>query len=412
MGDNTVDACRPRLPFVTPARPVRPALLRQLAVSHQGLAGKRRMGRGLAGCQRVLEQLGYVQIDTISVVARAHHHTLFTRVGGYREHYLNRLLAQGTAFEYWCHAAAYLPMRDYRFALPMMRAVASGEMLSHRKRDQKIRTRVRDRIRAEGPLGAKDFEDPRAQRSGWWDWKPAKLALEQLFLEGELMCVAREGFQKRYDLAERVLPATVDTTEPSAQEHADHVIERGLAAHGFATERTIAYFRRDARVRAEIRRRLKAQAAAGQLETCRSADGEVLYARPGMFDSSTRRPTDVVRILSPFDNLVIQRRRNVSVFGFDYTIECYVPEAKRQFGYFALPILFRNGLVGRMDCKAHRTERRFEIKALYLDDVPEAFLPAFAAAVAEYAAFTGCDEVAVTKVLPRAMQAPVRRLFA
>ena len=396
---------------MTAGRPVAAARLRQLALRHQGLGGKRRLGRGVAGCQRALEQLGYVQIDTISVVARAHHHTLFTRVGGYRESHLNRLVAAGAAFEYWCHAAAYLPMRDYRFSLPMMRAVARGGMFSHRRREPKVRRRVRERIRAEGPLGAKDFEDPRAQRSGWWDWKPAKLALEQLFLEGELMCVGRDGFQKRYDLAERVLPATVDTTEPSAEEHADHVIERGLTAHGFATEHTIAYFRRDARVRTEVRHRLKAQAAAGQLEVRRSEAGEPMYARPGAFDGPPPRPPNVVRILSPFDNVVIQRRRCASVFGFDYTIECYLPAAKRQFGYFALPILFRHDLVGRMDCKAHRAEGRFEIKALFLDEVPDAFLPAFAEAVTHYAAFTGCPEVTVAQTQPRTMLAPVRQLF-
>ena len=397
---------------MTAGRPVAAARLRQLALSHQGLGGKRRLGRGVAGCQRALEQLGYVQIDTISVVARAHHHTLFARVGAYQESHVNRLVAAGAAFEYWCHAAAYLPLRDYRFSLPMMRAVARGEMFGHRRRDPKVRGLVRDRIRAEGPLGAKDFEDPRAQRSGWWDWKPAKLALEQLFLEGELMCVGRDGFQKRYDLAERVLPATVDATEPSAEEHADHVIERGLAAHGFATERTIAYFRRDARVRTAVRHRLKAQAAAGELEVRPSAAGERLYARPGTFDQPPRRPPDVVRILSPFDNLVIQRRRCAAVFGFDYTIECYLPAAKRQFGYFALPILFRHGFVGRMDCKAHRSEGRFEIRALFLGEVPDAFLPAFAEAVTNYAAFTGCREVAVTQTQPRTMLGPVRRLFS
>lgn len=397
---------------MTSKRTVHPARLRQIALRHQGLGGKRKLGRGLAGCQRTLEQLGYVQIDTISVVARAHHHTFFTRVGGYREEFLNRLLARRTAFEYWCHAASYLPMRDYRFSLPMMRAIARGELRAHLRRDEKVRRWVRDRVRAEGPLGAKDFEDPRQQRSGWWDWKPAKLALEQLFMEGELMCVGRDGFQKRYDLTERVLPPTVDTTEPEPEEHADHVIARGLAAHGFGTDHALAYFRWDARVRAEVRRRLAAQAAAGQLEVRRSAAGDKLYALPGALDAPARKPPDVARILSPFDNVVIQRRRSAAVFDFDYTIECYLPEAKRQFGYFALPLLFRDGFVGRMDCKAHRSEGRFEIKALFLDDVPEAFLPAFQQAATEYAAFTGCDEVTVAKVAPRAMLAPVRRLFA
>ena len=398
---------------VTVARqPPSPARLRQLALGHQGLAGKRKLGSGLAGARKVLERIGYVQIDTISVVARAHHHTFFTRVSKYDEGIPNRLVKRGLAFEYWGHAAAYLPMRDYRFALPMMRAVREGRIGWNLKRDEKVRAWVRDRIRDEGPLFARDFEDPRQTRKGWWDWKPAKRALEQLFMEGELMSIERQGFQKRYDLAERVLPGDARTAEPSADEHADHVIDQSLTAHGFATEKTICFFRRDARVRADVRARLKARAARGDLVARRSASGALLYARPGALDGRNRKPAGIVRILSPFDNVVIQRQRGVEVFDFDYTIECYTPEAKRQFGYFALPIVFADALVGRMDCKAHRPEGRFEIKALFLErEPPDAFLPAFASAVFEYAAFTGCDEVQVGRVRPGKWAKPLKDLF-
>ena len=389
-----------------------PARLRYLALSHQGLAGKRKIGTGAAGVLKTLEQLGYVQIDTISVVARAHHHTFFTRVSKYAGAALNRLVRQHRAFEYWCHAASYLPMRDYRFSLPMKRAIARGELRSSRRRDETVRSWVRDRIRAEGPLFARDFEDPRQQRSGWWDWKPAKLALEQLFMEGELMSVERQGFQKRYELAERFLPSSVDTREPSADEHADHVIDRGLAAHGFGTERTFCHFRWDASVRSHVRKRLKARANEGDLARTRTDAGEIIYLRPEALAKPIRKLPDVVRILSPFDNAVIQRHRGREVFDFDYTIECYVPEEKRQFGYFALPILFRDRFVGRMDCKAHRPQERFEIKALFLnDDLADAFLPAFRDAVTDYAAFTGCRDVSVGEVSPTALAQPVKRLF-
>lgn len=375
------------------------------------------MGAGLSGVETVLEQLGYVQIDTISVVARAHHHTLFTRVSKYDEAMLNRLVAKRRAFEYWCHAASYLPIREYRFALPMMRAVARGEVRFGRRRDEKARAWVRDRIRAEGPLFTRDFEDQRAQRKGWWDWKPAKLALEQLFMEGELTSVERQGFQKRYELTERFLPGDVETAEPSMEEHVDYVIDVGLAAHGFGTERTLAYFRRDARVRAAVRKRLPERVAAGDIVERRTEAGERVYARPGAFDRTPGPLADTVRILSPFDNAVIQRVRGVSVFDFDYTIECYTPEAKRQYGYFALPLVYRDEFVGRMDCKAHRAEDRFEIKALFIEGaieraVPDAFLPAFASAVREYAAFTGCTEIDVGKVAPKRLAAAVRGLFA
>ena len=391
---------------------VGPVRLRYLALAHQGLAGKRKIGTGVAGVQKALEQLGYVQIDTISVVARAHHHTLFTRVSKYAEGLLNRLVRQHRAFEYWGHAASYLPMRDYRFSLPMKRAVALGEVRKSRRRDEKVRSWVRDRIRAEGPLFARDFEDPRQQRSGWWDWKPAKLALEQLFMEGELMSVERQGFQKRYELTERALPSDIDTREPDIDEHADHVIDLGLAAHGFGTDKTFCHFRWEARVRSHIRRRLKLRANEGDLAEVLSPAGTPIYLRPEALARPVRKLPDLVRILSPFDNTVIQRHRGREVFDFDYTIECYVPEAKRQFGYFALPILFRDRFVGRMDCKAHRAEGRFEIKKLFLDDdVPDAFLPAFRNAVADYAAFTGCQAVTVGAVSPKALTPPLKRLF-
>lgn len=395
-------------------RPPSPAQLRRIALRHQGLAGRRRMGTGLAGMRAVLERLGYVQIDTISVVARAHHHTFFTRVSRYQEAALNRLVKARHAFEYWCHAAAYLPLRDYRFALPMMRAKARGELWNHRA-DAKLRKWVLARIAAEGPLLARDFEHPPRQSKGWWDWKPAKRALEQLFMEGELMVAERQGFEKRFELTERFLPAHVNTTAPTLQEHADHVIDRGLGAHGFATEHTLAYFRRDARVRAAVRKRVAARVRAGELVVTRMASGERIYARPGTLDRQAAPLAPVARILSPFDNAVIQRRRSLEVFGFDYTIECYLPEDKRRYGYFALPIVFADRLAGRMDCKAHRAEGRFEIKALHMEDgeapASDAFLPALVASVREYAAFTGCDAIQVRDVSPRSLAAPLRRLL-
>ena len=395
------------------SRPPSPVRLRSLALEHQGLSGKRKLGSGLAGVEKALHQLGHVQIDTISVVARAHHHILYNRVAKYDGSLLNRLVKARRAFEYWSHAASYLPMRDYRFAVPMMRGVARGEWgWWHRHHDPRLRAWVCDRIRAEGPLYARDFEDTRLRRTGWWDWKPAKRALEQLFMEGELVSIQRDGFQKRYELAERFLPSELDTREPSIEEHADHLIDVTLRAHGFATARTINFLRRDAKVRATVRRRIGEQVQAGELDARRTAAGEPVYARPGALDRMPRRFAQTVRLLSPFDNVLIQRRRAADVFDFDYTIECYVPAAKRRYGYFALPVLFRDRLVGRMDCKAHRSEGRFEIKALFLEDeVSDACLAAFATAVVDYAEFTGCSEIEVTAVSPGPWLQPVRALF-
>ena len=371
----------------------------------------------MAGVEKALCQIGHVQIDTISVVARAHHHILYNRVGRYDESLLNRLVKARRAFEYWSHAACYLPMRDYRFALPMMRGVANGEWgWWHYNRDQRLRASVLDRIRDEGPLFARDFEDPRPSRAGWWDRKPAKRALEQLFMEGELVSIERRGFQKRYELAERFLPPGVDTREPSVEEHADHLIDITMRAHGFATLRTIHYLRRDPALRAMVRERASEQVRAGALDMRRTVTGESVYARPDAFDRPPKRLATVVRMLSPFDNVVIQRQRAAQVFGFDYTIECYVPAAKRRYGYFALPVLYRDRLVGRMDCKAHRSSGHFEIKALFLEDgfpdgSPDEFLPALRNAVIDFAAFNGCTEVSVGEVWPPAWLRLARALF-
>ena len=210
----------------------------------------------------------------------------------------------------------------------------------------------------------------------------------------------------------RFLPGDADTREPGTEEYADYLIEFALRAHGFATARTVNYIRRDANLRAIVRRRLAEKARAGDLVAHRDTTGETIYALPGTFDRPPRRFPHAVHILSPFDNVVIQRKRALQVFGFDYTIECYTPAAKRRYGYFALPLLYRDRLIGRMDCKAHRAEGLFEIKALHLEgDVAEAFLGAFASAVVDYAAFTGCRNIAIRAVAPSFWQQPVCGLF-
>lgn len=374
------------------------------------------MGTGLSGVQKALEQIGYVQIDTISVVARAHHHVLWNRVARYEEDMLNRLVKRHRAFEYWAHAAAYLPMRDFRFALPMMRAIADGEMWV-RRTDGKLRERVLHRIRDEGPLFVRDFEDPRASRTGWWDWKPAKRALEELFMEGVLTSVERKGFQKRYELTERFLPADVNTRPPSSEEYADHAIDVSLRAHGFATARTMAYLCRDARLRKAVRERAAERAAEGDLEKRPGPGRDAVFAPPGTFDRALAPPPPRVRLLSPFDNTVIQRQRCADTFDFDYTIECYVPEAKREYGYFVLPVVFGDQFVARLDAKAHRRERRFEIKALFLQETAEAelsddFAPALAAEVGSYARFNGCDELTIGDVTPKRWREPIAKALA
>lgn len=380
-----------------------PERLRRIALAHQGLDQERAFGSGRRGVLEAIEHLHYVQIDTISVVERAHHHTLFTRVPDYRAAHLDALVSQRRVFEYWSHAAAYLPMRDFRFALPRMLAVRSGtDPHWFRRRDRALERRIVDRIRADGPLRARDFEMPEAgRRSGWWDWKPSKRSLEALFFDGTLTSVRRDGFEKVYDLMERVIPADVDTRAPSDREHAAHLIDATLSAHGFATAREMTYGRRGKQLRQAVRAELAARTASGLLVTVAAADGAIVHVAPAVLE---RRPRirRGVSLLSPFDNAVIQRDRAARVFGFDYLIECYTPAAKRRYGYFCLPVLFGDRLVGRADCKAERKEGLLRVQALHVEqpvDV-DAFAPALATALHDLARFNGCREVAIVMVAP------------
>ena len=379
--------------------------LRRIALARQGLIGRRRLGRGLDGVRKTLDRLGYVQIDTISVVARAHHHTFWSRVSGYRDEHVNRLIRRGEAFEYWSHAAAYLPMRGYRFSLPAMRAFRNGEERWMRSREPKVMRTVLERIRDEGPLRARDFVDSPRGSPGWWDWKPAKGALEQLFMQGDLMCVRRDGFEKVYDLTERALPGDAVTSEPSVEEHAAHLIDTTLRAHGIAALRTFTYGiclgKRNAPTRAAVKALLTERVRNGSLATAEAANGKLFYGLPEALAEGPRKPPPVVRILSPFDNSIIQRDRALGLFEFDFLLECYVTEAKRRWGYFCLPVLLGDTFVGRMDCKAHRATGVFEIRHLHLEKpAGEAFDAAFSAAVRDYAEYNGCARVEVSRVSP------------
>ena len=394
--------------------------LRRIALHRQGLLRQAPFGRGKAAALRAVEHLGYVQIDTISVVERAHHHVLRSRVPNYRPSFLDQLQREGKVFEYWYHAAAYLPMRDYRFALRDMQAVKSGELSWVRSRDRKLMKRIRDRVRLEGPLRSRDFEDPRPSRAGWWDWKPAKRALEQLFIEGDLMITGRDGFQKTYDLPERALPADVSTTAPSLDEFAAYLVANTLRSHGFATRKSFTHLRSSAGLREAVAKTLEAGAAEGRLRRFSTHDGELWWGDAELLDQRAPPAAAAVRILSPFDNAVILRRRVQSLFDFDYQVECYVKAQNRRYGYFCLPVLHRDRMVGRMDCKAHRATGEFNIKQLHIEGggnnpsptIDDRFLSAFAEAVRSFAAFNGCDRTTLSQCRPKRLQAAIAAALA
>ncbi|WP_113952459.1 winged helix-turn-helix domain-containing protein [Arenicella xantha] len=342
-----------------------PKEARKLALLGQGLLRSREFGSGHQAVRRAIQQLSYVQIDTISVVARAHHHTCWNRIDSYRPDQLDHLMRQGHVFEYWSHAAAYLPIEDYRYSLRQKKSFADGERHWHGK-DQAMSSAVLQRIAQEGPLKASDFKHQKlGSGSGWWEWKPAKIALEQLFMEGKLMVVERRGFQKVYDLTERVLPAGIDTSMPSEDEQLMYLVDRYLSCNGLGTPAEIAYLRKGTKTKVvELCERLAEQK---QLEKL-SVNGQAYFARGAELELLAKPLSQTkVKILSPFDNLVIQRRRLQELFDFNYQIECYVPANKRVHGYFVLPLLWGQQMAGRMDAKVDRKTGVLTINALYIE---------------------------------------------
>lgn len=330
-----------------------------------GLHAASSYGRGKNAVQRVIDHLGYVQVDTISVVLRAHHHVLGTRVPNYKKKHLHDLqLKDRLVLESWAHAAAFVPMSEYRYTLPI------NQMFKD-KRDQwpdveeSLKRDVLKRVQQEGPLMARDFENTDASYTGgWWNHKPAKRALERLFLEGDLLISHRKNFQKVFDLPERVIPDAIDMSFPDTREYAKYLMCRALRSMGLVRPSEAAYLRKGMGTAVtEAARIMKEQ---GEIEEVAVGRKKDLYYRFSNWNSS--RITSKLKILSPFDNFIIQRQRLSDLFNFNYQIECYVPKDKRVYGYFCLPILFGDKLVGRVDAKVHRKESRLEIIQLYLED--------------------------------------------
>ena len=219
-------------------------------------------GSTLSATLSAIESLSYVQIDTISVIQRAHHHTLWTRNPRYKADHLDELLKQKQVFEYWSHAAAYLPMQDYRYSLYRKQAMKTGQQQHWYPRNPKMMRQVLDRITAEGPLMAKDFEH-RGQKMGDWQSKPAKQALEYLFMQGDLMVPSRTNFHKVYDLTERVLPSDVDDKIPTDDEYSEFLIRRFLKAHGIARPVEFSYLLKN--VKPHIQKKLGEMLESGDI---------------------------------------------------------------------------------------------------------------------------------------------------
>jgi uncharacterized protein YcaQ len=345
----------------------------------------------------VLERLGAIQLDSVNVVARSHELVPASRVGPTSLAAMIRsVYAERRAFEYWGHAASWLPMAYYRQFRPRMVRLAERWASVAADHGQLI-PEVLARIRAEGPLASTDFENPRSGRNGWWDWKPAKLVLEYLFAAGQLMSAGRSnGFARLYDLPERVLPPELDTSDPGESAAERFLLRRGIEALGVATAIDAAdYFRlQSGQWRAALRDLVEAGEVLEVAVEGWTASG---YATPaalaGPLAPLDHRPT----LLSPFDNLVWERDRAERLFGFRYRIEIYTPESKRQYGYYVLPLLTRGQLLGRVDVKLDREASVLRACAVWLEG---ATLDEAISALRDLAQHLGAGSVQVERVVP------------
>lgn len=374
---------------------------RRIALDAGLLRGNKIRAGQKRGVYQTIKHLGYIQIDTISVVERAHHHTLWNRRHDYVSSYLDELQSKDRkVFEYWGHEASYLPMADYRFYLAHMESFKTRKnrwIEEKRSTCRHLMKKVLNRIRSEGPLASRDFKpEPGKKRNGWWDWKPAKNALELLFWEGRLMITRRDNFQRVYDLTRRVLPAEVNTSPPSREDTGRFYVIRALKGLGIATKREMADYLRTVEP-GTVSKATDRMVSAGELMkiAIKSLEKYHYFIRTEDFDrlTSLRKIKTPLRFLSPFDPLVINRDRTLRLFGFDYKLECYTPRPKRQYGYFSLPVLWDEQLVGRMDAKADRRSQTFGINTLVLEPgfrETGRIMPDLLSGLKAYIRFNGC----------------------
>jgi uncharacterized protein YcaQ len=379
--------------------------VRGLMIAAQGLQQSPLTQATKTDVRQIIRQMHVLQIDTIHVVARSPYLVLWSRLGDYDVRWLDELLAEAVLFEYWSHAACFLPIEDY----PLYRRLMLNRLTWHEKgwnpwlkEHAALVDKLLTHIRENGPVRSSDFERTDSAQSGWWNWKDEKTALEGLWTRGDLMIAKRHNFQRIYDLRERVLPDWDDSRTPPLDTVHETFILNTVKALGVTKAAWIAdYFRLHKKVAQPVIAKL---AKSGQLQTVQ-VEG---WNEPGYFHPDQRDaveaaadgyiPLSKTTFLSPFDPLVWDRGRALDLFGFDYKIEVYTPAPRRKYGYFTLPILYNNALIGRLDPKAHRKEGLFEVKALHFEPgvvVDDALVAALKSALQACAAWHKTPQVVV-----------------
>jgi uncharacterized protein YcaQ len=357
--------------------------LRTLALFAQNLhnANENDLQAGPDSVYQLVDRIGCVQIDTLHMVRRSQYLVPWSRLGSYDPTVLDALTSntERCLFEGWQHAACIIPLDEYRYQLPHQRRVREDPAKQIRSwlldpQNVALTQSVLLRITREGSLQTSDFEGDGQKRRSWWDWKPAKHALEHLYARGDLMITGRNKFQRRYDLTKRVLPKWVDANEPTATDRDRFWVERGAKALGACLPRHAGDYTwmgvsRSRPMVEELLREGILIPIQGSMVNGQTAELVIHRDNWPFLEQASDGALKALRttFLSPFDNLLWATRRDEMFWDFHQVLECYLPAPKRVFGYFCLPILHQDRLVGRFDPKLERKTGILRIKALYLE---------------------------------------------
>lgn len=353
-----------------------------------------------------ISRLGCLQIDTISVIERAHYLTLWSRLGSYDKNFLDELAYKDKKlFEYWAHAACFVPYEDYRFYLHAMK-VREDEMkvrfVKRTGKDVEVLDQVLARIKDEGPLSSKDFAGPK-RNGGWWNRKTEKVAMDYLYGAGILMVSDRISFQRYYDLSENVLPSWVDIEHPSDDDRIEFFIRKTLQCLGAIKPIDVRKYYHHHSVKLgqtskQIEARLQGMDGVMELEV--AGDRNTHYSLEEDFERLETIDGDFgfdgVRLLIYFDNLMWNRERVQHLFGFESKLEIYLPKDQRVYGYYHLPILYGDRLVARIEPKMDRKEKKLIIRGYWTEPgfkETEEYKEKMERTLEEFASFHGAERI-------------------
>jgi len=333
----------------------------------QGLNSEFPFGHGAKATTAAVEHLGYVQIDTINVIERCHHHILYSRIPSYKRKHLWQAQSQDkTVFEYWAHALAYIPTKDFRFFIPRMNFTTTAESRWFKTVKPEEIKKVLALIKKQGAISIRDINDDVLVEKDhpWASRKPSKRALQFCFYAGRLVISERIGMLKKYELTERHFGWDKKPKAATEKEILEYLLNRSLQSQGLVSVDSICYLenKRKSAMRALLEKKVKhGDLIRTHLE---NQDAPPHFIKPEILQKKIKLDTERVHILSPFDPLIIQRKRLNIFFDYDHRFEAYIPKEKRVFGYFALPVIIGDQVVAAIDLKTDRANKKLLVQKL------------------------------------------------